>query len=107
MRVFVTGASGFIGSAVVPELISTGHRVLALARSEASAKALAAAGAEVHRGDLNDPDSLRAGAADSEGVIHLGFIHDFARFEASVRADLRAIETMGSVLEGSGRPFVI
>ena len=107
MRTFVTGASGFIGSAVVPELISAGHRVLALARSEASAKALAAAGAEVHRGDLNDLPSLRAGAAEAEGVIHLGFIHDFDNFEASVRTDLNAIEAMGEVLVGSNRPFVI
>ncbi|HXJ21053.1 MAG TPA: SDR family oxidoreductase [Polyangia bacterium] len=106
MRVFVTGASGFIGSAVVPELISAGHRVLGLARSETSARALAAAGADVLRGDLNDTNSLQAGATESDGVIHLGFIHDFHDYEASLRTDLRAIETMSGVLEGSGRPFV-
>jgi nucleoside-diphosphate-sugar epimerase len=107
MRVFVTGASGWIGSAVVPELIGAGHQVLGLARSDSSAAAAAAAGAEVLRGDLNDLDTLRAGAASTDGTIHLAFIHDFTDFEASVSADRRAIETMGAVLEGSGKPLVI
>jgi nucleoside-diphosphate-sugar epimerase len=106
MRIFVTGASGFIGSALVPELISAGHRVLGLARSEVSAKALAGAGAEVLRGDLNDLASLRAGAAETEGVAHLGFIHDFGNFAASLETDARALETIGEVLAGSRRPLV-
>src|SRR5580692_4173537 len=107
MRVFVTGASGWIGSAVVPELIGAGQRVLGLARSDSSAAAIEAAGAEVLRGDLTDLDTLRTGAASTDGVIHLAFIHDFTDFAAAIGADRNAIEAMGAVLEGSGKPLVI
>jgi nucleoside-diphosphate-sugar epimerase len=110
MRIFVTGASGWIGSAVVPELIGAGHQVVGLARSDASGAALAAAGAEVHPGTLDDLDSLRKAADASDGVIHLAFKHDIAfsgDFQGAADADRRAIETFGVALAGSDRPFVI
>jgi nucleoside-diphosphate-sugar epimerase len=107
MRIFLTGATGFIGSRIIPELLSAGHEVLGLTRSDAGARSLEAAGAQVHRGDLEHPDTLRAGAEQADAVIHTAFDHNFSNFVANCEKDRRVIEAMGGALKGSNRPLLI
>jgi len=107
MRVFITGAAGFIGTATTKELIANGHKVLGLARSDANAEALKKLGADVHRGSLEDLESLKSGAKQTDGTIHCAFIHDFAKFAENGQIDKRAIEAMGNVLEGTNKPFIV
>jgi nucleoside-diphosphate-sugar epimerase len=107
MRVFITGASGFIGSAIVEDLLAAGHKVVALARSDTSAKFLESLGVEVLRGSLDDLDSLKRGAANSDGVIHCAFVHDFANYANSIKTDQLAIQALGRALEGTNRPLVV